>query len=136
MPDKSELMSYYESQLRYVRYAMDSKLRAAANLNLNLRRRLSVASPQEKIARYAERYATIAAVTDKLMSQTVYSKSGALKALASKLEELNPIAVLSRGYSIAEKDGEIISSITQLKPGDDFTLRLSDGELRATAAGE
>lgn len=136
VPDKSELMSYYESQLRYVRYAMDSKLRAAANLNLNLRRRLSVASPQEKIARYAERYATIAAVTDKLMSQTVYSKSGALKALASKLEELNPIAVLSRGYSIAEKDGEIISSITQLKPGDDFTLRLSDGELRATAAGE
>ena len=130
------IQAYYESQLRYVRYAMDSRLRRAANLDLNLRRRLHAASPQARIARYTDRYATCTAVMDKLLSQNVSSKEGALKAMAAKLDGLSPFAVLSRGYSIAEKDGEIISSKTQLKPGDDFTLRLSDGTVKATAAGE
>ena len=136
VPDKAKLRAYYESQLRYVRYAMDSRLRRAANLDLNLRRRLHAASPQARIARYTDRYATCTAVMDKLLSQNVSSKEGALKAMAAKLDGLSPFAVLSRGYSIAEKDGEIISSKTQLKPGDDFTLRLSDGTVKATAVGE
>jgi exodeoxyribonuclease VII large subunit len=56
--------------------------------------------------------------------------------LAAKLEGLNPISVLSRGYSIAEKDGQVINSKSQLKQNDCFTLEFSDGKINAKAIGE
>lgn len=55
---------------------------------------------------------------------------------AAKLEGLNPVKILSRGYSIAEKDGKAVNSAKMLNSGDEFTLRFSDGEIKAKATGE
>lgn len=49
--------------------------------------------------------------------------------LISKLDALSPLKVLSRGYSIAEKDGKTVKTTTQLAIGDKFKLKLSDGTL-------
>ena len=46
----------------------------------------------------------------------------------AKLDALSPLAVLSRGFAIAMNDDGIVKSAESLKSGDEFTLRLSDGE--------
>lgn len=46
-----------------------------------------------------------------------------------KLEVLNPLLTLKRGYSIAEKDGEIISSVDDVKVGDEVKIKLDDGTI-------
>ncbi|MBR6507025.1 MAG: exodeoxyribonuclease VII large subunit [Clostridia bacterium] len=52
--------------------------------------------------------------------------------LGAKLESLNPLAILARGYGAAfDKDGKVIKSISQINSGEVFTLRLSDGEMEA-----
>ena len=51
----------------------------------------------------------------------------------SKLEALNPLSVLSRGYSVAQKDGKVISKITDVEIGDTVTIHLTDGRIEATA---
>ena len=51
------------------------------------------------------------------------------KALCGKLSALSPIAIFERGYCSAQKDGKMISSISQIEEGDNISLRLTDGEL-------
>lgn len=45
----------------------------------------------------------------------------------AQLNALSPLAVLSRGYAIVEKDGEAKSSAVELLPGDRITVRMRDG---------
>ena len=49
-------------------------------------------------------------------------------ALSSSLDAMSPLKVLGRGYSMAVGgDGRIVSSVRQLQPGTEITLRLTDG---------
>lgn len=54
-------------------------------------------------------------------------------ALAAKLDAMSPLKVLSRGYSMAQKeDGSILRSVKQAEPGDKIHLTMEDGVLSAT----
>lgn len=48
-----------------------------------------------------------------------------------KLDGLNPLSVISRGYSVAQKDGRTISAVGDTDVGDIITVRLSDGSVNA-----
>lgn len=58
-------------------------------------------------------------------------KKSSFAALTGRLEALNPMAVIARGYS-AVYTGEqtLVTSVRQVKPGDRISLRLKDGILR------
>ncbi|MCI5605139.1 MAG: exodeoxyribonuclease VII large subunit [Clostridia bacterium] len=48
---------------------------------------------------------------------------------AGKLDALSPLQTLSRGYAIPiEKDGSVIRSVKNMHSGDEFTLKLKDGD--------
>ena len=52
--------------------------------------------------------------------------------LAAGLDAMSPLKVLGRGYSLAlDDDGHILRSVGQMRPGQEFTLRLIDGAARA-----
>ncbi len=51
--------------------------------------------------------------------------------LVSKLDTLSPLKTLTRGYSIIEKQGKIVKSITDLQTEDEISIRLKDGEKQA-----
>ena len=51
--------------------------------------------------------------------------------LISKLDALSPLKTLSRGYSIIEENGKTISSVKNLKIGDNIDIKLSDGNAKA-----
>ena len=57
----------------------------------------------------------------------------ALQTEAGKLSALNPLAVLSRGYSaVYREDGLLVKSAENVKAGDCITVRTEDGELDAS----
>jgi exodeoxyribonuclease VII large subunit len=48
------------------------------------------------------------------------------------LQALGPGSILKRGFSVAfGPDGGVLKSIAEVSPGDDVTVRVSDGEFRA-----
>ncbi len=55
--------------------------------------------------------------------------------LTAKLDTLSPLKILSRGYAVAKKDGEIINSKTQADINDNIEIVLSDGSLECTVTG-
>ena len=52
-------------------------------------------------------------------------------ASAAKLEALSPLSVLSRGYSILEKNGDAVSSASDINVGDKVTVVMHDGYAEA-----
>ena len=52
--------------------------------------------------------------------------------LLSKLEVLNPVTTLKRGYSITKKDNKSLTSIKDLKINDTIITNLSDGYIEST----
>lgn len=47
----------------------------------------------------------------------------------NKLEVLNPLLTLKRGYSIAKSEGKVISSVKDVKSGDEVDIELDDGTI-------
>ena len=56
-----------------------------------------------------------------------------LAALCGRLDALSPLSVLARGYAIASRGGEVVSSAAALAPGEAFSLRFADGSVRCRA---
>ena len=136
VPDKEELLSYYNSQLQYISSIMDYKLQQSNTLLSDFKKRISLSSPQLKINEYNSNLEKILIKLDKNITDTISKKESTLVAMASKLEGLNPLSILSRGYTVAEKDGKLINSKSQLKKDDLFTLEFSDGKIQAKVTGE
>ena len=57
----------------------------------------------------------------------IENKSLKLSALAGKLNALSPLAVLARGYSVAQKNNEIIKSVSDIKENDEIHIAFQDG---------
>ena len=57
-----------------------------------------------------------------------------LFAQSEKLNSLNPLAILDRGFSVAfAPDGSVIKSVSELPEGTEFKLKLSDGDIAAVS---
>ena len=132
VPDKRELLLRIDSY--------DERLAAALIRIVERARehfeRLAEATDESKL------HALIAARRDKLMYLDEKSKlliNNVLRTSRERLEmnsaradALSPLSTISRGYSIAEINKKIINSVLDLKVGDDFTLRLSDGTVEGS----
>ena len=59
-------------------------------------------------------------------------KSAKLKAKISALDNLSPTKIMMRGYSLVYKDEKLIHSVSELKTGDNISVKLYDGEIEAT----
>ncbi|OQB15953.1 MAG: Exodeoxyribonuclease 7 large subunit [Firmicutes bacterium ADurb.Bin193] len=57
------------------------------------------------------------------------AKSKRLAVAVAGINALSPLGVLSRGYSVVQKGGSLIRSITQVKSGDELSVRVSDGSI-------
>ena len=136
VPDTAELVDYYKSQKQYVSSMATLKLRQEYNALTELKTRLSVVSPQQRIFEYEKSLELCKTKIQHFVQETINKKAADITKTAAKLEGLNPVKILSRGYSIAEKDGKAVNSAKMLKSGDEFTLRFSDGEIKAKATGE
>lgn len=136
VPDRQELMSYYFKQKQYISAMLDRKIKTAQLRLENQQRRMSASSPKLKAEQLEKQLLAKSEKLTRFMNIYISNKENKLIAAKGKLDGLNPLNVLNRGYAIAEKDEKIITSSKQLKNGDDFTVILSDGKINAKVCGE
>lgn len=136
VPDRQELMSYYFKQKQYISAMLDRKIKTAQLRLENQQRRMSASSPKLKAEQLEKQLSAKSEKLTRFMNIYISDKENKLIVAKGKLDGLNPLNVLNRGYAIAEKDEKIITSSKQLKNGDDFTVILSDGKINAKVCGE
>ena len=70
-----------------------------------------------------------------LTEQTLTNRKAAMQSLCAKLSALNPLAVLSRGYSaVYDKTGGVVKSIRDVHTGDTICVETGDGTIDATVS--
>ena len=63
------------------------------------------------------------------IEQKLETSKEKLSKKAALLHNLSPLATISRGYSIVEKNGQVINSIEEVNITDDINITLTDGSL-------
>ena len=91
--------------------------------------------PQVLLAERRQRLDMAAEALDHGMRRALLEKQHAFQVAAEKLEMLNPLHVIRRGYSVVEKDGAAVRSVKELAAGDGILVRLADGSFDAVVGG-
>ncbi|MBQ8372093.1 MAG: exodeoxyribonuclease VII large subunit [Clostridia bacterium] len=93
--------------------------------------RLSSVSPDVMIYDGRRTLGQMSSMLDNAIFRILKDKRGAFSTLLGELNGLNPLATLARGYSIAEREGRTVVSVTSLGVDDEIRLRFSDGAVKA-----
>lgn len=127
--------------LAAARRADDAKLRLRHSAErLTMRKRESLArlateidrrSPQRILAHDRERLLTIAARVETTAVRFVNTMERALERAGARLDRVDPLAPLARGYAIVTRDGKAIRDASILHKGDAIEARFEHGRAAA-----
>ena len=56
--------------------------------------------------------------------------------MASRIESLNPVSIMKRGYSVVTKDDKTVTSVKEVKEGDTLAIDVTDGRIISRVMGE
>ena len=97
---------------------------------------LEALSPQKSFDRIEGKLKLLHNCMQTAVEKKTIDSENAVAAAASRLEALNPMTVLARGYSVTELDGKLVKRKSQIHKGDILTLTFADGKTTAVATGE
>lgn len=130
VPDKEELLAYYNSQKQYLTSIMDNKITKENRILAEYKLVLNENSPEKLLLKYSEKLSDTQNRLEKIMNDRLSAGFEKVHKTGGKLEALNPIAVLQRGYSVAEKDGKIVTSVKDVNTDDILNITLKDGTVK------
>ena len=112
-------------------WAMKSMVRDYRPVLISLSSNLMRHSPEKTIKHASLLVHQYVTQLNRAMPVVLNTKRHQLRTVASSLQTLNPLAILSRGYSVLEdqSSGEIVRSRTQVQAGERIRALLADGSL-------
>ncbi|MGA2918847.1 exodeoxyribonuclease VII large subunit [Methanoregula sp.] len=130
VPDRTVLLLQVKELQRQMSSALQGRVVWAREEVTGLRDRLR---PQRFLRMLDERKTATADLGDRL-DRALQARLGRerliLKELKTALEGQNPLAVLARGYCVAEKDGVVVRGTGMIAEGDRMKIRMYDGSSR------
>lgn len=127
VPDVSELCVKFENVKKHMHINLKAKLDFYSNKLTALKNSKVLQNPMETIDIKKMQFDFS---LNRLISSMKNINSSAVNRfvnVSSKLEALNPMATILRGYGVVKKDNQIIKSVSQIKKGDALTVDISDG---------
>ncbi|WP_028116839.1 exodeoxyribonuclease VII large subunit [Ferrimonas senticii] len=122
-----------ELSLRLQR-AIQSQLQRQRHQHQQLQQRLQGQHPQQRLGIAKQRLEglnqRLFAAQQRLFSHKRYQ----LGQLVAKIDSVSPLAVLSRGYAIANCHGQALTDASQASVGDSIDIRLHRGQISATVS--
>lgn len=111
--------------------ALNEKLKIQNEKLENISNRLSPIKLASKLNKKKTRLAVLTERNQNAIQNAVNAKDEKLKIEMASLNALSPLAVLNRGFSIAETDsGVILRDAKKIKTGDEVKILLSRGKLK------
>jgi exodeoxyribonuclease VII large subunit len=120
------------SATHQLQVAMTRLVKQATFRTNTLVQQISPAQLQTRVAMARARYDAAAASCSGAMNEKLQSGKERLGLAAASLDALSPLAVLHRGYAIAQSaDGRLLRDAASVKIGDQIDVRLAQGKLRS-----
>lgn len=131
-PDRSDLKSELYGLHSRLGNAMLAALSHKWQDMESLRSRLERASPERHIQDSRQAVDGLNRRAERAAQHALQLRRAHLSGLTSRLEALNPEAILRRGFSLLQRpDGRLVSGAGQIQPGEALDVHLWDGTLSA-----
>ena len=122
--EMTELVASLHGRMRRALVGRAEQMRARLDA---LASRPALARPADGVRQLARRADELSQRLEAGVATAVRDNRGKLGVAAGRLEALSPLAVLGRGYSLTQRDGRLVASVSQLKAGDLIATTLADG---------
>ncbi len=137
VPDRAALMQGLDERAEKMRNCLERRLTSyKVKLDASAKQ-LALASPSEKLRGAQSRIKKAEELINISALATLDKKRLLLAASAGRLEAINPLAVISRGYSVTrDGDGKVVSSVSSVEKDDRISVLVSDGSIDAVVTGK
>ena len=132
VPDKRDLMLRIDSYDERLVLALNRKLSRSRERLEYLRSASEGFSADRLIGARREGLRYAEEKLGMIVNQLLERARDRLSINAGRVHALSPLAILSRGYSITEFNGETLKSASDVKMGDKISIILPDGRVNAT----
>ena len=128
-----DLLATLENYRNRLNSATMSLLATQKNILSSLTAALRYASPERKILSERQRVDELSRRAHSSLLHRIQLQSAHINGMQRRLEALNPLAVLARGYAVVtrKEDGSVVSRVEQTRPGEQIQIRVSDGQINA-----
>jgi exodeoxyribonuclease VII large subunit len=118
-----------ESLLRQASGALVSRLDSQKSFLSSLRTRYGLRRVKDRLVTEMRNVDEAVLDAERQLNSRLEAEAGRLSNLVGKVESLNPLSTLKRGYSVCLKDetGEIIKTYKQIIAGDRIRVRFAEG---------
>lgn len=136
VPDRNEILQNLDAQRQYLSSLMDKKLIENNNVVSEMTTKLLSLSPDDKIAKLYNDLDFLSQKYENNSNRIFQNTSNKIELLATKLESLNPVSILKRGYSVVTNNDKTVTSVKDVKNGDTLAINVTDGKIISKVIGE
>ena len=132
VPDWREQKLYVDALFNQCKDTVLAKVQSEEDNLRFILKQLEYANPMTVIENKIQ---TVDIISQKIydkVRESVAVKSGEFAAILARLDALNPMKVMQRGYAIAYKNETAITSVSHTNKGDKLKIRLLDGAVNVT----
>lgn len=128
VPDIRDDKAFISGAVSFIENELRKRIEKESNNLTYLKEKLSLLTPSNLIDEKMN--AVMLMYNDALNSinNKLSAEENRFAVACAKLDSLNPIRVLTRGYTVTLKDKKIINSVNDISRGDVVTVKFSDGE--------
>lgn len=133
VPDQTELRAEILNMSYRMQQALTANVRAQRIRLESVTEKSVLGNPNIFFDSKRMRFLSVCSQYETLEKEILHRAHVHLQTNAAKLQALSPLAVLARGYSVAQlPNGGVIKSVQQLSQNEEFTLQLHDGNAVCT----
>lgn len=136
VPDRNEILQNLDAQRQYLSSLMDKKLIENNNIVSEMTTKLLSLSPDDKIAKLYNDLDFLSQKYENNSNRIFQNTANKIELLATKLESLNPVSILKRGYSVVTNNDKTVTSVKNVKNGDTLAINVTDGKIISKVIGE
>jgi exodeoxyribonuclease VII large subunit len=130
VPDLTSLLQQIRHLHGQLTQTVHQRLRDQRTRWVQVNRTLLAANPQSRLQHQHRRAGQLSLAMQRQMTTQLRAKRAHLYALRGRLEALDPLAILQRGYAVLTdaETGEVVSRVEGAAGGRKLRARVSDGE--------
>lgn len=130
VPDTADLTRKIRNIVTHMELTLSKANSARRNALSALAGSRAMTSPQNFIDDKRMALISVSGRMEQAIKLNLTGQRGKFASLVASLEALNPMSVISRGYcAVFGEAGTVIKSVKQIKKGDEFTVKTTDGSI-------
>ena len=132
--NRDELLSTLQAMVQKMYRLLKEKIRYYRDKVNYLESSYALRRPADVIKEYNQRLDELTRTMETALTHQIERERARITALTKHLENLNPLSIMKRGYSICyrEEDGHIIIDAVQLQEEDKIRVQFAKGQIRGT----